>query len=118
MSQRDDKETVAWPLDGDPVIRWQTMRDLLDEPAEVWEAERRRVGAEGWSAAMLEHRAADGSWPKGRWTDSPWSLLRKPNGRWPLQKGIPGTPLVEMEKPGGESRWTTCARSVSCARRR
>jgi hypothetical protein len=34
-------------------------------------------------------------------------LRRKPNGRWPLQKRIPGTLLVEMEKPGGESRWNT-----------
>jgi hypothetical protein len=32
---------------------------------------------------------------------------RKPNGRWPLQKRIPGTLLLEMEKPGGESRWNT-----------
>jgi len=32
---------------------------------------------------------------------------RKPNGRWPLQKRIPGTLLVEMEKPGQESRWNT-----------
>jgi hypothetical protein len=32
---------------------------------------------------------------------------RKPKGRWPLQKRIPGTLLVEMEKPGGESRWNT-----------
>jgi len=32
---------------------------------------------------------------------------RKPNGRWPLQKRIPGTLLVEMEKPGSESRWNT-----------
>ena len=32
---------------------------------------------------------------------------RKPNGRWPLQKRIPGTMLVETEKPGQESRWNT-----------
>jgi hypothetical protein len=32
---------------------------------------------------------------------------RTPNGRWPLQKRIPGTLLVELEKPGGESRWNT-----------
>ena len=32
---------------------------------------------------------------------------RKPNGRWPLQKRIPGTVLVEMEKPGEDSRWNT-----------
>ena len=72
--ERDDP-TIAWLLEGDPVIRWQTMRDLLDEPAEVWEAERRRVSSEGWVAAMLEHRTPHGDWPKGRWTDSPWSLL-------------------------------------------
>ena len=32
---------------------------------------------------------------------------RKPNDRWPLRTRIPGTLLVEMEKPGGESRWNT-----------
>jgi hypothetical protein len=32
---------------------------------------------------------------------------RKPNGRRPLQKRIPGTLLVEMEKPGQDSRWNT-----------
>ncbi len=42
--------------------------------------------------------------------DDPIELLlgaRKPNGRWPLQKRIPGTLLVEMEKPGQDSRWNT-----------
>ena len=45
----------------------------------------------------------------GRLAD-PIDLLhekRKPNGRWPLQKRIAGTLLVEMEKPGQESRWNT-----------
>ncbi len=72
--ERDDP-TIAWLLEGDPAIRWQTMRELLDEPAGVWEAERRRVTHEGWVPAMLEHRSPQGVWPKGRWTDSPWSLL-------------------------------------------
>ena len=42
--------------------------------------------------------------------DDPIQLLlgqRRPNGRRPLQKRIPGTLLVEMEKPGDESRWHT-----------
>jgi hypothetical protein len=42
--------------------------------------------------------------------DDPIQLLRdrrKPNGRWPLQKRIPGTLLVEMERPGTDSRWNT-----------
>ena len=34
---------VEWLLEGDPAIRWQVMRDLLDDPAEEWEAERART---------------------------------------------------------------------------
>ncbi len=52
--------------------------------------------------------------------DDPIQLLhdrRKPNGRWPLQKRIPGTLLVEMEKPGTESRWNTL-RALRILRRR
>jgi hypothetical protein len=52
--------------------------------------------------------------------DDPIRLLlaqRRPNGRWPLQKRIPGTLLVEMEKPGGESRWNTL-RALRVLRRR
>jgi hypothetical protein len=58
-----DDSVVAWLLDGDPAIRWQVMRDLLDEPPETWQAERRRTVESGWVAAMLEHQAPDGSWP-------------------------------------------------------
>jgi hypothetical protein len=52
--------------------------------------------------------------------DDPIHLLleqRKPNGRRPLQKRIPGTLLVEMEKPGRESRWNTL-RALRILRRR
>ena len=65
---------VEWLLEGDPAIRWQVQRDLLNEPPEVWEAERRRTVDEGWVAEMLTCRKAN-AWPKGRWTDAPWSLL-------------------------------------------
>lgn len=34
---------IRWLMVGDPVIRWQTMRDLGDEPSAVLEAERREV---------------------------------------------------------------------------
>ncbi|HEV7200133.1 MAG TPA: hypothetical protein VGO32_04945 [Candidatus Limnocylindria bacterium] len=66
---------IVWLLEGDPAIRWQVMRDLLDEPVEVWTAEQRRTVEIGWVAQILAIRAADGSWPKGRWTDAPWTPL-------------------------------------------
>jgi hypothetical protein len=55
-----------------------------------------------------------------RHLDDPIELLlakRKPNGRWPLQNRIPGTMLVEMEKPGQDGRWNTL-RALRVLRRR
>jgi hypothetical protein len=51
------------------------MRDLLDRPAEEWEIERRRIPNEGWGAQYLAAMTAEGGWPKGRWTDTVWTLL-------------------------------------------
>ena len=59
---------IEWLLDGDPAIRWQVLRDLLDAPADEWEAERRRTAETGWAADLLARQDADGEWPKGRWT--------------------------------------------------
>ncbi len=70
-----EESVIDWLLAGDPAIRWQVMRDLLGEPAEVWERERRGTVESGWVAELLGHRRPDGEWPKGRWTDSVWTLL-------------------------------------------
>ena len=69
------ESVIEWLLAGDPAIRWQVMRDLLDEPAETWERERRRTAESGWVAELLGHMGPDGEWPKGRWTASTWTLL-------------------------------------------
>ncbi len=62
-------------LEGDPAIRWQVLRDLLDAPAADWEQERQRTLETGWVAGLLRRQGADGEWPKGRWTASTWTLL-------------------------------------------
>jgi hypothetical protein len=33
-------ELIAWLMDGDPAIRWQTMRDLQSAPTKSWQAEQ------------------------------------------------------------------------------
>jgi hypothetical protein len=70
-----EESLIDWLLAGDPAIRWQVMRDLLDEPPETWERERARVVQEGWVAELLGHQGEDGEWPAGRWTASTWTLL-------------------------------------------
>jgi len=59
---------IDWLLDADPSIRWQVMRDLTDQPADIVTAERSKVATEGWGARLLELQA-----PDGRWAGSPWS---------------------------------------------
>ncbi len=59
---------IDWLLDSDPSIRWQVMRDLTHEPADVVAAERSRVATEGWGARLL---ALHG--PDGLWAGRPWS---------------------------------------------
>jgi hypothetical protein len=59
---------IDWLLDSDPSIRWQVMRDLSHEPADVVAAERAKVATEGWGARLLALQA-----PDGRWSGRPWS---------------------------------------------
>ena len=57
---------MSWLLAGDPAIRWQVMRDLNKEPAEVVAAERGRVALEGWGKQILDLQTQNGYWD-GRW---------------------------------------------------
>jgi hypothetical protein len=59
---------VDWLLDSDPSIRWQVMRDLTHEQADVIAAERSRVATEGWGEQLLALQESD-----GRWGGRPWS---------------------------------------------
>ena len=70
-----DQDVIDWLLAGDPAIRWQVMRDLLDEPAETWERERAGSSKRAGWPSCSRARGADGEWPAGRWTASTWTLL-------------------------------------------
>jgi hypothetical protein len=59
---------IEWLLDADPSIRWQVMRDLAHEPADVVAAERSRIATEGWGARLLALQE-----PDGQWGGRPWS---------------------------------------------
>jgi hypothetical protein len=86
-----DSQILDWLLEGDPVIRWQVMRDLLEEPEAVWRSEQSKLPDYGWGAEFLHRQLPDGSWPKGRWTDTIWTLLLL------LDCGVP-TQLERLQK--------------------
>lgn len=70
-----DPKILEWLLEGDPMIRFQVMRDLQGKPEKVWRAEQQRVAETGWGAEFLKRQRKDGSWPAGRWTETIWMLV-------------------------------------------
>ena len=69
-----DPHVVDWLMDGDPAIRHQVMRDLLSAPADEWRAEQDKMATEGSGAQFVSALNSDHNWPKGRWTDTLWTL--------------------------------------------
>jgi hypothetical protein len=57
-----EASVTRWLLGGDPAIRWQVMRDLMNEGDDIVAAERSRVAHEGWGRALLERQAPQGWW--------------------------------------------------------
>ena len=74
-----DDQAVAWLLEGDPAVRWQVERDILDAGEETWPATRKRCEDEGFVRRLLDRQDADGTWGAGlyspKWTSTTYSLL-------------------------------------------
>jgi hypothetical protein len=78
-------DTVQWLLDGDPAIRWQTLRDLVGASERVIEQARSKVARDGWGGRLLKKQDAEGTWAGGRssdgglyspkWTSTTYTLL-------------------------------------------
>jgi hypothetical protein len=75
----NSEDIIGWLMEGDPAIRWQTMRDLLDAPEAEWQPERRRTQDTGWGAQLLAKQDARGVWGGGlyspKWISSTYTLL-------------------------------------------
>src|SRR2546428_9989947 len=65
---RHDK-AIEWLLDGDPAIRWQTLRDLVGASELSIERERSKVAREGWGARLLARQDREGTWAGGQSSD-------------------------------------------------
>ena len=71
-ASKPKKSVMQWLLDSDPSIRWQVMRDLMDESHEVVAGERSRVASEGWGSRLLDLRGPDGHWGGGAYVFPGW----------------------------------------------
>jgi hypothetical protein len=70
---------LTWLLEGDPAIRWQTQRDLVEADETVVQTERQQVTLQGWGARLLSYQEASGLWAGGlytpKWTSTTYTML-------------------------------------------
>ena len=85
---------LDWLLDADPAIRWQVMRDLVHAPAKIVAAERARVAAEGWGAALLALQGEDGQWEGGACFPAPSFIQFDKNPGQPWTSTLPTLQLL------------------------
>lgn len=79
-SNADDTEAALdWLIAGDPAIRWQVERDLLELPLADWSKTRMRVADEGWGRKILDLQDPGDTWGQGlytpKWTSTNYTLL-------------------------------------------
>ena len=71
--------TIVWLLRGDPAIRWQVLRYLLDADPVAVDTERNLVAQKGWGAKLLALQETHGQWGGGiyspKWTSTTYTML-------------------------------------------
>jgi hypothetical protein len=78
-------QVVRWLLDGDPAIRWQSLRDLVGAPERTVARERQKISGHGWGARLLAKQDRKGTWAGGqtsdrglyspKWTSTTYTML-------------------------------------------
>jgi len=76
---------IRWLLNGDPAIRWQTMRDLAGASGLAVKREQRKIARDGWGARLLAEQDRSGRWAAGKsgdgglyspkWTSTTYTML-------------------------------------------
>jgi hypothetical protein len=116
-------DTVDWLLKGDASIRWQVMRDLLEEPPEIYEKEREKIKARGWGGRLLSRQDASGTWGNGiynpKWISTTYTLLLLrqfglPQDNPQAQKGCEHFLLKGIYHDGGVNLFKSIDYSETC----
>jgi hypothetical protein len=100
----EDDPVVQWLLQGDPAIRWQVLRDLVNASETEMATERARVEHEGWGARLLALRARDGLWANG--ACFPGTAGFAAATAWALAAGEPPPPFPSPDAEPAEDRPT------------
>ncbi len=74
-----DQATLDWLMEGDPSVRWQVMRDLLDYEEDRYTGEREKIASTGWGKEYLAFQDEKGMWGGGiygpKWISTTYTML-------------------------------------------
>lgn len=89
----NEEKIIDWLMQGDPAIRYQTMRDLTGANENELAKEREQIALTGWGKQLLDCQDAKGTWANGlyspKWKSTTYSLLLL------RRLGIETTPGIE-----------------------
>jgi hypothetical protein len=116
------KTRINWLLEGDPSIRYHTMRDLLHMKGKEIEDERDRITTEGWGKRLLSIQDPEGTWSgklySPKWTSTFYTLLLLKRFGARLVTGIEKAIFIILDtcfyKDGGLNFWKTWKQSETC----
>lgn len=73
------ESVLDWLAAGDPAIRWQVERDLLDLNTAIWGETRTQISHVGWGRELLARQDPGGTWGGGlyspKWISTTYTLL-------------------------------------------
>lgn len=114
---------VSWLLEGDPAIRYQTLRDLTNANRSEIDAERSNILRRGWGRRLLELQEADGTWSHAlyspKWTSTFYTVLLLKRFGAPVHNRINQACNILLDKgfyppDGGINYWKSWKQSECC----
>jgi hypothetical protein len=121
--QEKYKKQIAWLLEGDPSIRYQTLRDLVRANVKDIKKERQRILNEGWGGRLMELQEENGTWSNAlyspKWTSTFYTLLLlKQFGALNDKKSTKACKILLDKgfyiKDGGINYWKTWKQGECC----
>ena len=117
------EEILTWLLEGDPSIRFHTMRDLLKSSSESIEKEREKIATTGWGARLLSLQDKEGTWAQAlyspKWISTTYTLLQLLRmGLSPNEEKAKKGAMILLDKgfykDGGITYWKTWKHGETC----
>jgi len=114
---------IAWLLEGDPSVRFHTLRDLVKVPGQALYNEQQNILRSGWGRRFLDLQEEDGTWANAlyapKWTSTFYTLLLLKRFGTPHNSKLEKACRILLdsgfyEKDGGIKYWKTWKQGECC----